>query len=203
MRHTAQTCNHHGRLDDVQATDDAPRPRLALGLFAAIFVLMGVDLGMDLLAGGTPEHVALEGGVMVLALTGAGMVVRDLRRVRARARALAVDLDRARADADANAEAAARWRAEAETHIRGLRGVIDEQFERWQLTPAEREVALLLLKGLSSKEIASVRETSERTARQQATAVYKKAGLSGRAELAAWFLEDLLAPGGGPLDPTA
>jgi DNA-binding CsgD family transcriptional regulator len=182
-------------LEGDHPTDDARGRRLALGLFAAIFVLMGVDLGMDLVAGGTPQHVALEGGVMLLALTGAGMVVRDLLRVRARAQSLARDLTRARADADAHAEEAARWRAEAETHIRGLRGVIDEQFARWQLTPAECEVALLLLKGLSSKEIAAVRDTSERTARQQATAIYRKADLSGRAELAAWFLEDLLAPG--------
>jgi len=34
----------------------------------------------------------------------------------------------------------------------------------------------------------------ERTARQHAIAVYRKAGLSGRAELAAFFLEDLLLP---------
>lgn len=71
---------------------------------------------------------------------------------------------------------------------------IDRQFERWGLFAAEREVALLLLKGLSHKEVASARETSERTVRQQALAVYRKAGLSGRAELAAFFLEDLLLP---------
>jgi DNA-binding NarL/FixJ family response regulator len=55
-------------------------------------------------------------------------------------------------------------------------------------------VASLLLKGLSHKEIAEVRRVSEATARQQARAVYKKAGLSGRNELAAFFLEDLLLP---------
>lgn len=196
MCRMAPMCNHPRHLDEEQGTHDARGRRLALGLFAAIFVLMGVDLAVDLLAGGTPEHVALEGSVMLLALAGTAMVVRDLLAVRARARTLTEDLSRARANADALAEQAARWRAEAETHVHGLRVVIDDQFARWQLTPAEREVALLLLKGLSSKEIASVRDTSERTARQQATAVYRKAGLSGRAELAAWFLEDLLAPAG-------
>ncbi|MBZ0120481.1 MAG: helix-turn-helix transcriptional regulator, partial [Sandaracinaceae bacterium] len=68
------------------------------------------------------------------------------------------------------------------------------QFERWQLTAAEREVALLLLKGLSLKEIAEARGTSERTVRDQARAVYRKAGLAGRSELSAFFLEDLLVP---------
>jgi DNA-binding NarL/FixJ family response regulator len=58
-------------------------------------------------------------------------------------------------------------------------------------------VGLLLLKGLSLKEAAEARQTSERTVRQQALAVYRKAGLAGRAELAAFFLEDLLLPRDG------
>jgi len=64
----------------------------------------------------------------------------------------------------------------------------------WGLTPAEREVALLLLKGQSHKQIAYTTGRSERTVRQHAVAVYQKSGLSGRAELAAFFLEDLLLP---------
>lgn len=67
-------------------------------------------------------------------------------------------------------------------------------FGRWNFTDAEREVALLLLKGLSTKEVAAVRATSERTIRAQAAALYAKAGLTGRAALSAFFLEDLLAP---------
>jgi DNA-binding NarL/FixJ family response regulator len=61
-------------------------------------------------------------------------------------------------------------------------------------SPAEREVGLLLLKGLSHKEIAGVLDKSERTVRQQSLGIYKKAGLAGRAELSAFFLEDLLLP---------
>jgi DNA-binding NarL/FixJ family response regulator len=57
-------------------------------------------------------------------------------------------------------------------------------------------VALLLLKGLSLKEVAAVRATAERTIRAQARSVYSKAGLTGRAALSAFFLEDLLAPMG-------
>ena len=51
-----------------------------------------------------------------------------------------------------------------------------------------------MLKGLSHKEIARLRLTSETTVRQQAAAIYRKSGLASRAELAAFFLEDLLAP---------
>lgn len=70
--------------------------------------------------------------------------------------------------------------------------VLKEQFENWKLTQTEREVAMLLLKGLSFKEIAAVRSTMEKTVRQQASAIYKKANVSGRHEFSAWFIEDLL-----------
>ena len=78
--------------------------------------------------------------------------------------------------------------------LSGLGEAINAQFTRWNLTDAEREVALLLLKGLSTKEIAAVRAGSERTAREHASAIYTKAGVTGRAGLSAFFLEDLLAP---------
>jgi DNA-binding NarL/FixJ family response regulator len=78
--------------------------------------------------------------------------------------------------------------------LQGLGEAIDRQFQRWGLTEAESEVALLQLKGLRHKEIAELRHTSERTVRQQALAVYRKSGLSGRSDLAAFFLEDVLLP---------
>lgn len=72
------------------------------------------------------------------------------------------------------------------------REVISQQLANWSLTPSERDVAMLLLKGLSFEEIAGVRETKEKTVRQQATAIYRKSGLNGRHEFAAWFFEDFL-----------
>ncbi|MBK7116105.1 MAG: response regulator transcription factor [Proteobacteria bacterium] len=86
------------------------------------------------------------------------------------------------------------WRVDARRYVDGLARAINEQLTRWNLTVAEKEVTFLLLKGLGFKEIAMVRNTSERTARAQSTAIYAKAGLSGRTELAAFFLEDLLLP---------
>ena len=87
-----------------------------------------------------------------------------------------------------------RWRTESRTLLNGLGAAIDAQFTRWNLTDAEREVALLMLKGLSTKEVAAVRAASERTVREQCRAIYSKGGLTGRAALSAFFLEDLLAP---------
>lgn len=87
-----------------------------------------------------------------------------------------------------------RWRSESRQLLEGLGSAIAAQFTRWALTEAERKVALLLLKGLSAKEIAAVRAASERTVREQSRAIYVKAGLTGRAALSAYFLEDLLSP---------
>ena len=91
------------------------------------------------------------------------------------------------------------WRARVQEVMRGLGAAIDQQFDSWRLTPAEKDVALLLLKGLSHKEVAELRGRAERTVRQQALAVYRKSKLSGRASLAAYFLEDLLLPSLGPI----
>lgn len=87
-----------------------------------------------------------------------------------------------------------RWRAETQKFTKGLSESIDRQFERWSLSVAEKEVALLLLKGLGLKEIASIRGVAEKTVRAQATVIYNKSGLGGRSELAVFFLEDLLTP---------
>ena len=70
--------------------------------------------------------------------------------------------------------------------------VIHSQFEQWSLTSSEQEIAMLLLKGLSFKEISGVRNTKEKTVRQQASVIYAKANVEGRQEFAAWFLEDFM-----------
>lgn len=74
------------------------------------------------------------------------------------------------------------------------RAVMQKQFDAWGLTASEQDVVIGMLKGLSFREIAGLRETREKTVRQQASAVYRKAGVASRNELAAWFFEDMLEP---------
>jgi DNA-binding CsgD family transcriptional regulator len=76
-----------------------------------------------------------------------------------------------------------------------LSDVIDSQFSAWALTPAERDVGLLALKGLDVAEIAELRGAAQGTVRAQLTRIYSKAGVSGRAQFAAFFVEDLLGQG--------
>lgn len=74
-----------------------------------------------------------------------------------------------------------------------LLAVIHQQFDHWKLSASESEVALLLIKGLSMKELAELRQVKEKTIRQQATSIYAKSGCAGRHELAAHFIEDLMS----------
>lgn len=86
------------------------------------------------------------------------------------------------------------WKHESRKYLDGLSKAIDQQLTKRKLTAAEKEVAFLLLKGMSLKEIADIRNTAEKTARVPSIAIYSKAGLAGRSELSAFFLEDLLVP---------
>lgn len=162
---------------------------LAIALFAIIAILIAFDIAADYRAGTDSRHILTEGVVMGLALVGLMVLLQQFRFVQRRAEQLSVDLAAAQREAR-------RYREEAHDALRGLGEAIDRQFTRWNLSPAEREVSLLLLKGLSHKEIADVRSTTETTIRQQALAVYRKSGLRSRAELSAFFLEDLLLPVG-------
>ncbi|MBT4687659.1 MAG: helix-turn-helix transcriptional regulator [Rhodospirillaceae bacterium] len=74
-----------------------------------------------------------------------------------------------------------------------LLAVIHEKFDTWKLTPSEHEIALLLIKGFSTQEISDIRDTRPGTVKSQSSAIYQKAGVAGRNELAAYFVEDLLA----------
>ena len=163
------------------------RAALAVALFAAIAVLIGVDLAADSQTGADGGHLAIEALVMALAAVGVISLWREFLMAETLAARLSVDLAAARAQA-------AHYRNEAREALQGLGEAIDSQFERWQLTAAEREVGLLMLKGLSHREVAEIRQTSDATVRQQALMVYRKSGLANRSELSAFFLEDLLLP---------
>lgn len=153
---------------------------ILIGLFVLIAMLIGWDLLTDYRDGVDTPHLLVESAILLLAMLGAAFLVRQFHTTRA-------ELFKARDDA-------LRWRQQNQDILSGLGAAIETQFTRWRLTPAEAEVGLMLLKGLSHKEIAEMRRASERTIREQARAVYRKAGLNGRASLSAFFLEDLLLP---------
>jgi len=149
-------------------------------LFGMIAVFVVLDIVLDIVYGETLGHLIVETIKLTMTLMGLGFGAWRISH-------LSRALNEARQDAR-------RWQAENRSIVQGLGAAIARQFAAWGLSEAESEIGLLLLKGLSLQEVADLRKTSERTVREQARSVYRKSGLAGRNELAAYFLEDLLPP---------
>lgn len=160
----------------------------AITLCSIIFTLIALDISGDYKDGIAWSHITIEILVLLISLIGISYFgLLYYRSTQTQLSTLKENL------ALANAQAQT-WRKANKDLIAGLSVQIQHQFDLWQLTHAEVEVGLLILKGLSHQEIAEIRNTSERTIREQARAIYRKSGLSSRSELSAFFLEDLLLP---------
>lgn len=169
-------------------------PLIVMAVLATIAAAGVIDLILDRPKSFWSLHVAFEGATVLVSLScivflflGWRRTSGDLERTEQSLAVTRRTLDEQPAERDA-------WRESAQGALAGLSREIDRQFERWKLTPAEREVALLLLQGHGHKQIAAITSRSERTVRQHAVSVYEKGGVSGRAELAAFFLQDLMLP---------
>ncbi len=134
----------------------------------------GAHLNHALLAAESVAAIALSGGVIFLMI--------ELRRL----------LNRMN-DMDAGLRVAQGQLAE----------VMDGLFDDWNLTAAERDIAVMICKGLDNDEIARVRQTAAGTVRAQVTSVYAKSGAHGRSQFVSLFLDELMADdfgGTGPQD---
>ena len=157
------------------------------GIGAGCFVLL---LALEIVT--EPDEITLPDMIVdaatilltICSAVGVALLVQRVHTQHEEKMTLLRDLDVARAEGEA-------WRSRVQSHLIGLKEELDRQFESWSMTAAEREVGLLILKGLSHKEIAALRATSDATVRQQAQAIYRKAGLPGKTAFTAYFLEDL------------
>ncbi len=168
---------------------ESSRIQLILALaFLAVVVGALMDLILDQPENWFSIHVIVETALALLSLGLSVTLWSGWRSAERSAASLRDRLAERREERD-------RWKDNAQKLLQGLGMAIDEQFEDWELTGAERDVALHLLKGHSHKRIARLTDRSERTVRQHAVAVYRKSGMGGRAELSAFFLEGLILPG--------
>lgn len=154
-------------------------------LLFVVLVMNLVDFSQDLVRGASMWHLIEEASVIALTVFAMTYLGLHLRRRSLEFKSLRQEIAQSHARL---ALANARMKEARHQYSQ----VIRSQFEDWRLTPSEQEVALLLLKGLSLREIAEVRESRGKTVRQHASAVYKKSGLNGRHGFAAWFFEDFL-----------
>lgn len=144
---------------------------VAQGLCAAFFIGDVIaDIGVDVEE--SRFHLPLEAFVATVMIFGVIYFMIELRRLLARIAAMDTGLRAARGE---------------------MSDVIDGFFTDWALTPAERDVALMVLKGIDNDTIAGLRGTAPGTVRAQCTKIYGKAGVDGRAQLLSVFMEELLA----------
>ena len=159
---------------------------IAFGLLLVTIIIMTTtNVVNDYLDDGLGWHLLFETLIVLFSTLGIGILIREYL-VRNR------ELEAVRQQLTLTSATLSESREKLKAAGRQYQEVIQKQFEEWQFTPSEKEVASLLLKGLSFEEISSVRDTKEKTVRQQATCIYRKSGLNGRHEFAAWFFEDFL-----------
>jgi DNA-binding CsgD family transcriptional regulator len=75
---------------------------------------------------------------------------------------------------------------------KGTTELINSQINLLKFTAAETDIAWLLIKGTSYKDIAKFRNVSERTVNQQVTGIFKKSNARNRHEFITSFIEDLM-----------
>lgn len=163
------------------------------------FLLLGTslftffDIVVDMKEGISPAHMIHEGALWLFTMLGA---IFQFRIIKWQNKEITHYKEKVKDLGDLN-EKLKKDQSNFEKKINHLSNEflshIDEQFNQWSFSRAEKEIALLLIKGLSMKEIADIRGSNESTVRQQASQIYRKSSLGGRMELSAFFLDDLLA----------
>jgi len=161
---------------------DTARTRKTLALSGLLFAQLAcvgfflADVTADLLGwtglvDGIGHH-GIELAVVLALVLSTGLTVTEIRRVLTRQR-----------------------RVEAQLRVASgaFLDLLEEHFESWGLTPSERDVALLMIKGLPIADVAALRNTREGTVKAQCNAIYSKAGVSGRQQLLSLFIEELMA----------
>jgi len=154
-----------------------PKEAKALGalivLQAATAVFFLADNIIDLAseAPGDLPHNLAEGVAVLVLGTGVVFLTREVRRM-------------------------LRRHVHVESQLQAARGAFSEIMERhfseWSLTPSERDVALLSIKGAPIAEIAAARNTREGTVKAQLNAIYSKAGVSNRTQLVGVFIDEII-----------
>lgn len=163
------------------------RDKILTGLLIFIMLLNTVDVITDYYLGIPMWHIIQESCIVLASGFGALYIIRESLNRRQHIEHLKNQLTLSHSQL-------AKASEEMQKARNDFAHAIQKQFGQWHLTQSEQDVALLLLKGLSLREIGEVRDTKEKTVRQQASSVYEKAGVEGRHEFAAWFLEDFVSP---------
>jgi len=161
------------------------RDKLIILLLALIMIMNSIDVYTDLGLGASNWHIFEEFIVIIATAIGAISLIVKLRNQNK-------DLLATKEKLQEQSKKVIEMSEKMHTARHKYSSVIQDQFQQWQLSTSEQEIALLMLKGLNFKEIGHIRDTKEKTVRQQASNIYAKANVEGRHEFSAWFFEDFL-----------
>ncbi|WP_223475865.1 helix-turn-helix transcriptional regulator [Oricola indica] len=145
---------------------------IVANMMCAVFFAADVIADFEALGSQESFHLMIEAIAAVVLVFGTGFLLMELRRLLQRNASMEIGIRAARGE---------------------MQSVIDRFFSDWGLSDAERDVALLLLKGLDNEAIASIRGTATGTVRAQCARIYAKAGVDGRSQLMSVFMEELLS----------
>ncbi len=159
-------------------------------LSALFFILMAasslLDIHHDKQDALSDTHIRLEFITLFISISAAAFFIYDALRLYRENRRLNEDIQKQSLEHE-------QYRNKLTRYSQGVFDLICEEFQKWELTKTETEIGFLILKGLSTKEIAKIQNSQDKTVRQHCSSIYRKSGLAGRSELSAYFLEDLLS----------
>ncbi|MCE9598932.1 MAG: helix-turn-helix transcriptional regulator [Spirochaetia bacterium] len=156
--------------------------RIVFSILLLSIALLGcIDLALDWGDTGL-LHTAVEGMAILLCLVLLGLIWRQIERT-----IKISESDRGRTELEF-----LEFKRRNRDTLDQFRSAMHDQFARWNFSQTEMRVAEGLIRGYSLREIAGRANRSVKTVRNQSTSVYGKAGMTGRADLAAFFLSDLM-----------
>jgi DNA-binding CsgD family transcriptional regulator len=164
--------------------------------YNSLFIISGVfflliafsstmDLYHDAQDSLSQGHIAMEFFTLILSVSAACFFIFSAIKMKKENQALTLAVGKA-------TEQKELYKKKVQQFSEGLSQAIEDEFLIWGLTKTETDIAFLILKGLSTKEISEIQGSQDKTVRHHCSAIYKKSGLKGRSELSAYFLEDLL-----------
>ncbi len=162
--------------------------RILFTAFASAFIILAVvDVILDTLERQAVDlHVIIESVMLASAFVSILLLWTGFR----------VRLTRSGENLERVRRELAAFRERHAGAVHEMRRAMQEQFVRWNFSEAETKIANALIRGFSLKQIAGMFGKSERTVRNQTVSIYEKSGMTGRSDLAAFFLADLF-----PEDP--
>lgn len=170
---------------------------VAVGLVLGLILLNGYDISYHLISERSLSAHQSSEAILVATITALILLVflqyrRNLHHADRELQHTRAEMQKAVAAAEASDQELERFREINRDIVASLRKAMEQQFDRWAFSPEEKRAARLLIQGLSFREVAARLDKSEKTIRNQSLSIYEKSGMTGRNDLAAFFLLDIL-----------